>query len=125
MNTEEVGSKLVALCREQKWLDAINSLYAEDVVSVEAQPIGDNPPDTRGLDKVRAKTLWFLDTKEVHSGTLRGPFVARDQFVVQFEVDVTDKASGQRATLSEAGVYTVKNGNVVREEFFPGVESRG
>ena len=26
MNTEEVALKLVALCREQKWLEAINSL---------------------------------------------------------------------------------------------------
>jgi hypothetical protein len=41
MNTEAVASKLVALCREQKWLEPINSLYADDIVSVEAQEIGE------------------------------------------------------------------------------------
>jgi hypothetical protein len=48
-----------------------------------------------------------------------GPFVAHDRFVVQYDVDVTDKASKKRMQMSEVGVYTVKNGKIVREEFLP------
>jgi hypothetical protein len=45
--------------------------------------------------------------------------VARDTFVVQFDVDVTDKASKKRMQMSEVGIYTVKEGKVAREEFLP------
>lgn len=125
MKTDETAKKLVALCREQKWLEAINSLYADDIVSVEAQPMGDMPAETRGLEKVRGKTQWFMETSEVHDAEVVGPFVAGDKFVVHFQVDVTDKKSGQRAKLSEAAIYTAKNGRIVREEFLPHLESEG
>ena len=125
MNTEEVASKLVALCREQKWLEAINSLYAEEVVSVEAQKIGAMPAEMRGLDLVRGKTKWFLATSQVHGCTIEGPFVARDKFVVRFDLDVSDTGSGKRAKMSEVGIYTVKDGKIVREEFLPHIGSEG
>lgn len=31
---------------------------------------------------------------------------------------MTNKPSGQRFTMDEAALYTVKNGEIVREEFF-------
>jgi hypothetical protein len=36
----------------------------------------------------------------------------------QFAVEVTPKATGQRITLEEVGVYTVKNDQITREQFF-------
>jgi hypothetical protein len=56
---------------------------------------------------------------EVHSFTAKGPFVAHDRFVVQYDADVTEKNSKKRFQLSEVGVYTVKTGKIVREEFLP------
>ena len=38
---------------------------------------------------------------------------------VQSDADVTDKKSKERRKLSEVGVYTVKDGKIVREEFLP------
>ena len=35
-----------------------------------------------------------------------------------FDMDVTNKESGQRMQMREVGVYTVKNGKILREEFF-------
>ena len=35
------------------------------------------------------------------------------------DADVTEKNSKKRFQLSEVGVYTVKNGKIVREEFLP------
>jgi len=55
----------------------------------------------------------------VHSAKVGGPFVAGDKFVVQFDIDVSEKASGKRMQMSEVGIYTVKDGKVAREEFLP------
>ena len=50
-----------------------------------------------------------------------GPFfngANPDKFIVFFTLDVTPKATGQRITLEEVAVYTVKNNKITREQFF-------
>ena len=119
MNTEEAAMKLVDLCRKREWMQAIDSLYAGDIVSVESEGTGAMPAEMRGLVEVRDKTRWWLENHEVHEAKVSGPFVARDRFVVQYEIDVTDKASKKRMQMSEVGIYTVKDWKIVREEFLP------
>jgi SnoaL-like domain len=119
MNTEEVANKLVELCRKGDFRAAMESLYAKDIVSVEAQEMENMPAEMRGIDQVRGKTDWWEKNMEVHSAKVSGPFVARDTFVVQFDIDVTDKASKKRMQMSEVGIYAVKDGKVAREEFLP------
>jgi len=119
MSTEEVAKKLVEYCRKSEWMKAIDDLYAKDVVSVEAQAMENMAAEMRGIDQVRGKTEWWEKQMEVHSAKVTGPFVARDTFVVQFDVDVTEKASKKRMQMSEVGIYTVKDGKVAREEFLP------
>ena len=119
MNTEEVANKLVELCRKGEWVKAVDELYSKDIVSVEAREMENMPAEMRGIDLVRGKTTWWEQNMEVHSAKVSGPFLARDTFVVQFDVDVTDKASNKRMQMSEAGIYTVKEGKVAREEFLP------
>ena len=119
MTTEEVAKKLVELCEKGEYEEAINTLYDKDIVSVEPRPMGDMPAEAKGFDAVAAKTKWWIENHEVHSVKVAGPFVARDTFVVRFDIDVTDKKSGQRFQGSEVGIYKAKNGKVVREEFLP------
>jgi hypothetical protein len=119
MNTEEVAQKLVEYCRNGEWAKAVDDLYAKDIVSVEAHTAGNMPAEMRGIDQVRGKTEWWEKNFEVHSAKVGGPFVARDTFVVQFDIDVTEKASKNRMQMSEVGIYTVKSGKVAREEFLP------
>jgi hypothetical protein len=119
MNTQEVANKVVELTRKQAWHEAVNSLYAKDIVSVEAQGMGGDSPEKRGIDAVRGKADWWINNMQVHSFDVSGPFVAHDRFVVQYDVDVTDKNSKNRMQMSEVGVYTVKDGKIVREEFLP------
>jgi SnoaL-like domain len=116
MNTEEVAKKVVALVRKQAWHEALDTLYDDNVVSIEA-----TAPDTEGKKAVRGKVDWWLDTFEVHSFDAGAPFVAKDRFVVQYDAEVSDKKTKERRKLSEVGVYTVKNGKIVREEFLPRV----
>jgi hypothetical protein len=40
---------------------------------------------------------------------------------VQYDADVSDKNTKQQHKITEVGVYTVKNGKIVREEFLPSV----
>ena len=119
MNTEEVANKLVELCRNGEWMKAVDELYDKDIVSVEAHEMENMPTEMRGIDQVRGKTVWWENNMEVHSAKVGGPFVAGDKFVVQFDVDVTEKASKKRIQMSEVGIYTVKDGRVSREEFLP------
>ncbi|PYJ67737.1 MAG: nuclear transport factor 2 family protein [Verrucomicrobia bacterium] len=119
MNTEEVAKKLVDYCRNGEWMKALDDLYSKDIVSVEAQAGENMPAEMRGIDQVRGKTAWWEKNFEVHSAKVGGPFVARDTFVVQFDIDVTENASKKRMQMSEVGIYTVKDGKVAREEFLP------
>jgi hypothetical protein len=119
VNTEQVGQKVVELVRKQAWHEALDMLYDKDVVSVEARTMDGSSPETRGINGVRGKVDWWLENMQVHSFTANGPFAAHDRFVVQYDADVTDKNSKQRRQLSEVGVYTVKNGKIIREEFLP------
>ena len=119
MSTEEIATKLVEYCRKGEWMQAVNDLYARDIVSVEAREMENMPAEMRGIDQVRGKTEWFENSFEVHGAKVGGPFVARDTFVVQFDIDVTDKASKKRMQMSEVGIYIVKDGKVAREEFLP------
>jgi SnoaL-like domain len=119
MNTEEVANELVGLCRKGDFRGAMESLYAKDIVSVEAHQMENMPAEMRGIDQVRGKTDWWEKNMEVHSAKIGGPFVARDTFVVQFDIDATDKSSKERMQMSEVGIYTVKDGKVAREEFLP------
>jgi len=115
----EVGKRLVDLCRQGKYAEAITSLYSQEIVSVEAGPGG--PQRMQGLEAVKGKTDWWEQNHEVHGSEIDGPWPHGDRFIVRFKIDVTAKAgpmAGQRFTMDEAGLYTVKNGKVVEEEFF-------
>jgi len=119
MNTEEVAKKVVEFVRKQAWYEALDPLYDDNIVSVEAFSMSGESPETRGKEGGRGKIDWWVNAMQVHSFNASEPFVAHDRFVVQYDADVTDKSSKQRRKLSEVGVYTVKNGKIVREEFLP------
>jgi len=119
MSTQEVAERVVELVRQQAWYKALDTLYDKDIVSVEASASEGESAEKRGIDQVRGKIDWWLNAMEVHSFTAKGPFVAHDRFVVQYDADVTEKNSKKRFQLSEVGVYTVKNGKIVRDEFLP------
>ncbi|MGZ4974489.1 MAG: SnoaL-like domain-containing protein [Limisphaerales bacterium] len=122
MNTEEIAKKVVELVRKQAWYEALDTLYDDNIVSVEAFSMGGGSPETQGKEGVRGKIDWWVNAMEIHSFDAHDPFVGHDRFVVQYDADVTDKNSKQRRKLSEVGVYTVKDGKIVREEFLPRVE---
>jgi len=116
-----VGKKLVELCKEGKFMEAVDACYGEHAVSVEAFAPPGQSPRCEGLKAIREKGEWWGKNHEVHSCEVWGPFPHGDRFIVRFKLDVTGKTgpmAGQRMTMDEAGLYTVKDGKVVHEEFF-------
>lgn len=118
MKTMEIARKMVELCREGKNAEALDTLFASDVVSVEAGMPPGMDREARGLAAVKAKGEWWRANHEIHSATLTGPWPHDDKFIVGFNYDITNKPSGQRMTMDEVGLYSVKDGKIVREEFF-------
>jgi ketosteroid isomerase-like protein len=120
MSALEVGNKLVALCREGKNLEAIETLYSPDIVSVEAAEGGGFPRTMNGIAAVKGKGQWWEANHEVHSAEILGPYVhGDDRFAVIFRFDITSKPmNNTRMQMDEVGVYTVTDGKVSREEFF-------
>ena len=120
--TYEIGQRLVELCRQGKNLEAVDALYAPDVVSVETHSTSpDMPARTEGIDAIRGKNQWWLDNHEIHSTQVNGPWPHGDRFIVTMKYDVTSKVgpfAGKRMQFEEAGLYTLRDGKIVREEFF-------
>ena len=119
MNANEIGQKMVELCREGKNLECINTYYAEDIESVEAAPPPGGERVAKGIDAVRGKNQWWAENHEIHSAQVNGPYPhGDDRFAVRFEYDITNKPSGQRMQMDEVGVFTLDGGKIVKEEFF-------
>jgi ketosteroid isomerase-like protein len=122
MNTIEIAKKLAELCEQGRNMEALDILFADDVVSVEAVAMPGAQQEIKGLAAVKGKHEWWLANHEIHSATVTGPWPHGDRFVAgfqyDFQYDVTNKPSGKRMKMDEVGLYTVRNGKIVREEFF-------
>jgi ketosteroid isomerase-like protein len=120
-DTLTVGRKLVELCVAGKTMEAIETLYSPDIVSIEAMETPGFPKRMEGIAAIKGKNEKFYERNEVHRAEARGPWPHEDRFIVEFTYEVTSKAgpmAGKRMTLNEAALYTVKNGKITQEEFF-------
>jgi ketosteroid isomerase-like protein len=120
-STLQVGKKLVELCRAGKSMEVVETLYSQNIVSIEPQASPAMPARMEGLAAVKGKNQWWYANHEVHRATVEGPWPHGDRFIVRFSYEATAKAgpmAGKRFTMEEAALYTVKDGKVVQEEFF-------
>jgi len=118
MSTLDVAKRYVELVKEHKNAEILTELFAPDAVSVEAGAPPGQERTARGVDAIRGKSKWWNETHIVHSGAVDGPFPHDDRFAVKFSFDVTFKPENRRFTMNEVGLFTVKDGKIVKEEFF-------
>ena len=119
MSAKEIGQDLVKLCREGRNHECVDKYYAQDVESVEAAapPGGDRV--AKGIEAVRAKGKWWADNHEVHSSVVEGPYPhGSDKFAVRIAFEVPFQPENERTKMDEIAVFHVKDGKIVREEFF-------
>jgi ketosteroid isomerase-like protein len=115
----DVGNELVALCQAGKNLECINTLYADDIVSVEAFAPPGTDRTVKGIEAIRGKHDWWTKNHVVHSAETYGPYPhGDDKFAVRFVYDITHKPTERRVMMDEVAVFTVANGKIVREEFY-------
>ncbi len=118
MDTKQIADKLVEHCRNHTEAQALDELYATDAVSVEAAVPPGMDREAKGVDAIKGKHEWWNSNFEVHGGTTSDPMLHGDRFAVIFDVDATNKESGERTQMHEVGLYHVDGGKIVREEFF-------
>jgi ketosteroid isomerase-like protein len=118
MTTQEVADSLVKLCAEGNFLGAIQTLYSDAIVSVEAGAPPGESREVSGMAAVLGKAEWWSTNHDVHGASVEGPLVAGSHFSVVFKLDVTFKPTGKRFQMEEVAVYQVAGGKIVREEFF-------
>ncbi|NKC00322.1 MAG: nuclear transport factor 2 family protein [Pseudomonadales bacterium] len=119
MDTTAVGKRLVELTSAGKDPQALDELYADNIVSVEGGSDGGEAQTWEGIEAVREKHAWWDSAATTHETTAEGPYAGSgdDQFVVKFWMDVT--MEGSRNQMTEVGLFTVAEGKIVREVYLP------
>jgi hypothetical protein len=114
----EIGGAVVEAFNEHRPdLELWKQYWADDVESVEGMGVS---LAWHGRDAMQAKGEAWMAEHNVHSASAEGPYVGATGFAIRFRMDVEEKSTGNRVLMEEVGVYTVKNGKVVREEFMYG-----
>ncbi|WP_396156848.1 SnoaL-like domain-containing protein [Flavobacterium sp.] len=117
MTTTAVANQLVDLCRQGKNEEAITSLYAENIDSVEANEMM-GPKVQHGMAAILEKHKAFEESvEEFHNAEISEPLVAGNTFAITYLLDATFKGRG-RMTMEEVCVYQVKDGKIILEQFF-------
>lgn len=117
MTTQEVANRLVALCREGKYGQVVSELYSEDIISVEAEGAPDRI--VKGLAAIKEKGEKFEDKIEkINKSIVSDPIVAENFFSCGMYMNVQMKGMPMAIDMDEVCVYQVKEGKIVREEFF-------
>lgn len=132
-DTFAVARRLVELVREGDRETPYEDLYAPGIVSVEpalgiAVPWGPHETDrsilgprvSEGIEAVLAKGDRWEAAFETHRMGVEETFVDGDKFAIVYSLDLTNRGTGERATVRELALYTVEGGRIVREEFFSG-----
>lgn len=116
MTTTEIAESLVELCRQGQNRKAIETLYAEQAVSIE--------PDSATVKRVEGKAGILQKgaalnamIEQWHGVTVSDPLIAGNFFSVAMSMDVTYKG-GNRTKAQEICVYEVADGKIVSEQFY-------
>lgn len=116
MTTQEVADKFYEYMQQGDFGGIYAELYSPDATSEEAP--GPDWPKATGMMEIQQKgKKWNEIVKEMHGGTTAKPVVAGEYFTSFMTMDYTNNKD-QRINMEEIGLYTVKNGKIISEQFF-------
>lgn len=117
MTIEQVAARFNELAKEGKWDKIQDELFAENAVSIEP-PSSPGLQSVEGLPAIKQKGKDFENmVEEMHGGYSSDPLVTGNHFAVAMGMDVTMKGMG-RTKMDEIALYEVKDGKIVKEQFF-------
>ncbi len=111
----EVAKQVTELLRAGKYAEVEERWLGQSIESVEG--LGASMA-WKGKKNVLAKYRAWEADNEVVDSKIEGPWVGATGFAVKFVIQIVEKATGQRHAMEEIAVYTVRDGKVVREEFY-------
>ena len=115
--TTEVAARFNELAKEGKYDQIQDELYADNAVSVEPST-SPGMQSVEGLAAIKEKGKQFNEmVEEMHDGYATDPVVAGNHFSVAMGMDVTMKGQG-RSRMDEIAIYEVKDGKIIKEQFF-------
>ncbi len=119
MTTKEVANRFSELAKENKWNEIQEELFAENADSIEPpHAAAQGLQNAKGLDAIKKKGEEFNNMiEEMHGGFCSEPVVGGNHFSVAMGMDATMKGAG-RTQMDEIAVYEVKDGKIVKEQFF-------
>lgn len=119
MTTEQVANRFFELSKEGKFDVILNELYSNDCVSIEPDHgVEEGLTNANGLDEIKLKGQKFNESIEaMHGGYTGEPIIGGTHFSLTMGMDVTMKGR-DREKMDEICVYEVKEGKIVKEQFF-------
>ena len=118
MTTQEIATKWAEYCQTGRWDLAQDELYHPDAISLEMEGAQGFPPRVEGLEGLKQKgAAWGEMVEQFHGIEIEGPIVAGNKFVATMKMDVTMKGQPRKVD-EEIGLFTVKDGKIVSEQFF-------
>jgi len=117
MTTQEVANRFNELAQTGQFDKIQDELYGEDAESIEPAH-SQGLQSVKGLAAIKEKGKRFNEmVDEMHGGYSKDPVVAGNHFSVAMGMDCTMKGQG-RINMEEIAVYEVKDGKIVKEQFF-------
>jgi hypothetical protein len=122
MSTEALARRFVELVRAGNSPAIYEELYSPEIVSIEMDHDPSMPHKWVGMEELMKKNEWWEANFTVLSHSVSEPLVCPTHFCVRYDMRTTHKPTGQTTDMSELGVYEVKDGKIVREQYFYGKE---
>lgn len=117
MTTQEIADRFYQLAEQGKWNEIQEELFSDDAESIEP-PHAQGMQSAKGREALKKKGDMFNESvEEVHGGYCSKPVVGGNHFSVAMGMDATMKGMG-RMKMDEIAVYEVKDGKIVKEQFF-------
>lgn len=117
MSTKEIANRYNELAQSGQWDKIQDEMFASDAVSIEP-PGAQGMKTVEGIEAIKQKGVDFQNSvEEIHGGYCSEPVVAGNHFAVAMGLDATMKGMG-RMKMDEIALYEVKDGKIVKEQFF-------
>jgi hypothetical protein len=116
MTTTEVANRFSELSKTQNYPLIYSELYADNCASIE--PANAPFPTVEGMTAIHEKGKQFQAMiEEMYGGYQGEPIVGGNFFSVAMGMDLKMKGM-PRMNFDEIAVYEVKDGKIVKEQFF-------
>lgn len=117
MTTQEIANRFNELSKEAKWSQIQDELFAANAVSIEPEG-SQGMQSVEGIDAIKKKGEAFNTmVEEIYGGWCSEPVVGGKYFSVAMGIDMKMKGM-ERAQMDEIALYEVKDGKIVKEQFF-------